>query len=82
MTAELVQRASEGIVQFHHPTEIRCADCRYFVPKFYGVGLCRRPWTANSKFWPSELKEGEIFVHISFGCKHWEEAEDPKKESI
>ena len=49
-----------------------CNNCRFFYPKFDGVGLCKRQFSAHSKFWSDDLGKGEILVRVTFGCVQFE----------
>lgn len=59
-----------------------CGNCRFFAPKVHAAGHCRRPWSANARFWPSDLDKGDIFVHVTFGCIQFEEATDFRQETV
>ena len=56
-----------------------CKDCKFFKPKYYGVGMCYKDSSPDAKFWASE-KDAYILVHHSFSCSQYELAPDPEKD--
>ncbi len=51
-----------------------CKNCKFWTPRFVGVGSCRLEGTPTFKFWNQDTDK-VIFTEATFGCNQFTEFE-------
>jgi len=51
----------------------RCSTCKWWNPKYSGVGECYREGRMHAKFWCSNAKDSALLTVASFCCIEHEE---------
>lgn len=61
-----------------------CSTCKFYEPRYYGVGVCGRQNTSGSKIFTMKTSETPfpIFVAHSFLCIQYEQEPPIQKEIL
>lgn len=57
-----------------------CKDCRYFSPRYYGIGLCTRAGGSNAQLFVQDGKD--LFVSDKFCCVEFQRVKPTKEETL
>lgn len=55
--------------------ENHCKDCKFWQPRFVGVGSCRLEGTPPARMWVSD-PDKLLFTLSSFGCNQFAQKDD------
>lgn len=53
------------------PSVPRCKDCKFYRPKYQGIGDCARDAGQNSPFWIEPRESGRMMVRDTFSCSEF-----------
>ena len=59
-----------------------CRDCKFWTPKYYGVGACSGESRPSAKFWIEGDKDSRLLTLASFSCSAFEPQPDTSRETI
>lgn len=60
--------------------EKTCYTCKYWQPRYQGVGRCTKEGSFGAKFWTEEQKT--LYMLSSFSCQSHEQQDPVAKDTI
>jgi hypothetical protein len=58
-----------------------CIKCKWWLPKYFGVGTCVREGAAYAKHWVSDDSK-QLLTATSFGCVEYEPVPSVDKDTL